>query len=334
MVRFRHCLILIALLLALQTAALAQAPDPTALLREIEQSRLDPARTVTLKGVKLKAGLANLLLDGVLLPATPVGGKTSEMVFLGKGRIELDPPDAIEAGQLELFTGGARLDEEFKEAMLVLGMDAAVSSLLGRPASPPDAEVTRKAEALYALWRERPERKQLNVEQGILLDALEDPAGSGYFAAWFRGGERGDFLYVVEPDSQEQVTLGRFVPLEATEKEKRKILRRIQREQRKGRLIGLELEDLGQWDTWVSASLRDSEGKPLPGAPTFEPKKYTLEVDLADRNLRLSGRARIDFKPVMVGSRAVMLYLPGDFQVRRVTDGHGAELSFIAAFRR
>lgn len=72
-------------------------------------SQLEPGRAVNLKKLKLNAGLATLRLDdGVLVPI--------EMVFLGSGRIEFEPRDAVEAGQLELFTGGARLDQESQEA--------------------------------------------------------------------------------------------------------------------------------------------------------------------------------------------------------------------------
>ncbi len=75
-------------------AVRAQAPDPAALQAAIAGARLDPARAVTLKNVKLGVGLGKLSLDdGVLIPATAVGGKTIEMVFLGKGRIEVEPPD-------------------------------------------------------------------------------------------------------------------------------------------------------------------------------------------------------------------------------------------------
>src|SRR4051812_48695993 len=254
----------------------AQTPDPAALQAAVAGARLEPARAVTLKNVKLGVGLGTLRLeDGVLIPATPVGGKTIEMVFLGKGRLEVEPPDAVEAGQLELFTGGSRLDMEFKDAVLVVGLDAAVSALLKKPAAQADTSTVRRGEELYASWKGRKERKLLNAERGILLDALGDPAAAGYFAALFRGSELGDFLYMVEPDGQEQVSLGRFVPLDATEKEKRKIARQLAREQRKGRLLGVELDDLGQWDTWLSAPLRSAQGKPSPGAPTFEPKKYT-----------------------------------------------------------
>lgn len=315
----------------LAAAALrAQAPDPAALQAAIAGARLDSTRAVTLKGVKLGVGLGTLRLeDGVLIPATPVGGRTVELVFLGKGRIELEPPDAIEAGQLELFTGGSRLDEEFKEAVLVVGQDAAVAAMLKRPAAPPDAERSRRAEALFADWRKKGEWKTMSAERGILLNAMRDPVAAGYFAAWFRGGDLGDVFYCVQPGEREQVTLGHFVPLEATEREKRKILKQISREQRKGRLLGVELDDLGQWDTWLESSLRTADGKPAPGAPTFEPKKYTLDVTLAERELRLTGKARIDLEPVIAGSRAVSLSLPGDFQVSRVTDPAGSPLFYL-----
>ncbi len=305
----------------------AQTADPAALQAAIAGAKLDPARAVALKNVKLGVGLGTLRLDdGVLIPATPVGGKTVEMVFLGKGRMEVEPPDAVEAGQLELFTGGSRLDEEFKEAVLVVGQDAAVSAMLKRPAAQPDAEQSRRAEALFADWRKKGEWKYMSAERGILLNAMRDPVATGYFAAWFRGGDLGDIFYCVQPGEQEQVTLGHFVPLEATDKEKRKILKRISREQRKGRLLGVEVDDLGQWDTWLESSLRTADGKPAPGAPTFEPKKYTLDVTLSERELRLEGKARIDLEPVIAGSRAVSLSLPGDFQVSKVTDPAGAPL--------
>ncbi|HXM71361.1 MAG TPA: hypothetical protein VN970_09520, partial [Thermoanaerobaculia bacterium] len=139
----------------------------------------------------------------------------------------------------------------------------------------------------------------------------------------------GDLLYQVDPESREQVTLGHFVPLDATEKEKRKLVRELARQQHKGRLIGVELEDLGQWDTWVSTSLRDHEGRPAPGAEAFEPERYTLDVTLAEPDLRLVGRARIAVRPVLAAARAVSLRLAGDFNVSRVTGAAGENLVFL-----
>lgn len=305
-------------------------PDPAALRGQIEALRLEPGRAVTLSNVKLAAGLGTLQLDGTLLPTSEVDGRVVELVFLGQGRISLEPPNAIEAGQLELFTGQGRLDAEFGEAVLVVGLDAAVSAMLRRPAAEPDAGTLEKAEALYRDWRKRREREVLGVERSLLADGLREPGAEGYFAAWFRqgtGGGHGDFVYVVDPASREQVTLGRFVPLDATEKEKRRILKQIGREQRKGRLIGLELDDLGQWDTWLSASLPDAQGRPRPGSPAFEPTKYTLDIAL-DGSLRLKGSARIDLDPIIPGSRVVLVRVP-NFQVSRVTDASGTALYHV-----
>jgi hypothetical protein len=242
--------------------------------------------------------------------------------------VTLDPPDPVEAGQLELFTGGSRLEEDFKEVVLMVGLDAAVGAMLKKPAAQPDAETTARAEALFKEWKAKPERKLMNVDRALLLDALEDPASPRSFVAWLRGTELGDFFYQVDPGDREQVTLGRFVPLDATEKEKRKILKELKREQKKGRLIGLALDDLGQWDTWVSSSLRTAEGKPVPGGSTFEPRKYTLDAALAGRDLRLTGRARIDLEPVAGGTRTVTLSLPSDYQIQRVTSPEGKDLFY------
>src|SRR5579864_4218232 len=313
---------------ALPLPAMA-AEDAATILREIDAAALEPARAVDLRGVRLAAGLASIQLDGTLLPATPIAGRSREMVFLGRGKVTLEPPDDIEAGQLELFTGSRRLAAEFKEAVLVVGSTPAATALLRKPAAPPDPALARQAGEVYQRWRKSHERKALHVESGMLVSAIGEPAYEGYFAASFLGTDLGDLLYQVDPESREQVTLGHFVPLDATEKQKRRLARELARQQHKGRLIGVELEDLGQWDTWVSTSLRDHEGRPAPGAEAFEPEGYTLDVTLAEPDLRLVGRARIAVRPVLAGARAVALRLAGDFDVSRVTGAAGADLVFL-----
>jgi Peptidase family M1 domain len=306
-------------------AATAGAAVPPAVLeRQVDEAALEPGRAVAVKHVELSAGLAKLRLEtGVLIPVTPAGGRTLELVFAGEGRIELEPPDAIEAGQLDLFTGRRRLDEEIGGAVLVVGMDGAVGSLLKKPAAAPTAAQLAAAQELYGQWKKR-ERRVIGIEDRILARASGDPALAGYFAALCRSGRLGDFLYVFDPQDQEQVSLGRLVPLDATEKEKKKLLKEIARGQRNGHMTGLELEDLGTWDTWVSTALRDAQGRPLPGASAFEPVSYDLDADVADSDLRLTGRARVELRPILKGARTVHLRLNRDLQVSRVTEGGDA----------
>ncbi len=313
------------------SALLAQAPsaalDPKALLAEIDAVVLQPGKAVVLNRVKLVAGLSTLTLEGKLIPVAPVGGQVRELVFFGKGRIELSAPDEIEAGQLELFTGSPAIDERFDQAVLVFGLDRAVEALLKHPAASLDEAETKRAKETYESWKKGPERELLDVRGGIWSDALGDAPYQSLFVGRFHGLERGEFLYLVDPQSAEQVTLGQFVPIDATEKEKRKLTRQLAREQRRGRLIGVELEDLGQWDTWLSSSLRTKDGQTAPGSAAFEPMRYTLDVTVDAAIKKINGVAKIELRPVLAGVRTVEIRLPRDFEVRSVRSGE-AKLPF------
>lgn len=253
-----------------------------ALLDEIKVPGLRSGAAVAVAGVSLLAGPAELrLVSGTVFPANPVDGRVVELVFLGQGEIELDPGDPIETRKLEIFTGKQRLSEPISEAVLVLALDAAVDAIFARPALPEvDAPSLEKAQRLLANWRASPVRRLLNVDGAILADAVGDSGAEGYFAGTFEGKTLGRFLYVVEPRTFEQVTLGSFEPLELTEKERKQLRRQLRREQRRGRLLGLEAEELGQWDSWLSLPLQ-RDGRRAEGKPSFEPEHYDLEVEVA-----------------------------------------------------
>src|SRR5258707_45920 len=83
----------------------AGAIPPAGLERQVDEAALEPGRAVAVKHVELSAGLAKLRLEtGVLIPVTPAGGRTLELVFAGEGRIQLEPADAVGSAPLGLFT--------------------------------------------------------------------------------------------------------------------------------------------------------------------------------------------------------------------------------------
>jgi tetratricopeptide (TPR) repeat protein len=310
-------------------AAAGSAGEPGALLEALEASRLDPARAVALKGVELDTGLARFVIEsGTIVPTVPIGVGALELAFVGRGRLVLEAPDEIEAGQLELFTGSRSLDEVVTEAIFVVGNDAAAAAILSRAAATPEATLLARATQILADWRESPERRALGVEQALLLDALGEPAYDTFFAGWFRGEALGEFLYAVEPGSSEQVTLGRFEPFELTEKQERKIDRELHREQRRGRLIGLRVDDLGTFDTWLSAPRSGPDGAPAPDTSPFEPERYVLDARLEGRALELAGKARVELRAVTGSSRAVTFQVNPALQVRKARGGDGGELFF------
>ncbi len=344
--------LLAVLVLAALTAGDPAAGDPAALLDQIRSARLEPERAVVVDNLTLNTGLASLAIrSGVIFPAAPVGGRVVEMVFAGDASFVLEPPDAVEAGQLELFTGAPRLDEKVSEAVLVVTLDAAADAIAGRAPAPVDRQARGRALELFERWKQRPERRLLGVETALLRDALGDPGYDGFFAGWFRGERLGEFLYLFEPDAREQVALGRFSVPETSDREKRKLARQLHRQQRRGRLIGLAVEDLGRWDTWLSASstVRPSPGElrvrpppgelrvrpppgeprrggePVPGAPAFEPVHYELETTLGGPQLTLRGRTRIHLERRSPG-RTVSLEIHPDLQLRQVRVAGGEPL--------
>jgi len=327
------CLWIRSALAFLLTAALpgpaSASGDPAVFQHQLRARSLDIEAAVTVHNVEIEAGMVSLLLEeGILFPVTAVGGQRSEAVFLGSGRVRATPVDEIEAGQLELFTDSRSLDAPFEEAVLVLLRDEASAMILGLTPTTPPEDRTKRAQELYDTWRNAPERQQFQIEAATLRDALGDPAVDGFFVAWFGSEEFGDFLYLHDPEDFEQDKLGQWVPIDVEDKDERKIRKRLHANQRRGRMIGMEIEDLGTWDTWMSSSTRTAEGVPQPGSLGFDVGHY--EIDLAigkDRKIR--GHVRVSTEVLADGLTAMAFGLSSDFEVVEVRDGDGAQLLFV-----
>ncbi len=299
-------------------SSVAEPPSPERLWEKIRTTRLETDRAVEVHALTLNTGMALFKIEqGILFPASPIGDRTVEMVFKGSATLVLEPPDDVEAGQLELFTDSPVIEERVEEAVLAVNLDAAADAIFSRPpVADLDAATRGRAEELFEQWLKRPERRLFGVESAIFQDALGDPLVEGYFAGWFRGEELEELLYLVDPSAPEQVTLGRFTALEASDKEQRKLNRRLHREQRKGRMIGVSVENFGIWDTWLSTSHRGRDGNPRPGTQAFEPLHYELDLVLAEPRFELQGRARLHLQALSSLSRTVRLELHSDLRVK------------------
>ncbi len=310
------------------------SPELQPLLDAITEAVLEVDKAVSVGRLNLATGMAVLEVEkGTFFPATAHEGRVSEVVFLGKARLKLDPPNDVEAKQLELFTGHSKLSMEIDQAVFVLANDKASEAVFKRSPTVVAPELAAQATELYQSWKKAPERKVLDVDGAMLQDRLGDRLYQGYFAGWFSSEEMGKFLYLVEPDSQEQVTLGGFVPLELTEKEKRKLGKVLHKQQRQGRLIGVSLDDLGQWDTWLSSALvspPNAEGliQPAPGRAGFEAERYVLELTIADKDLNVSGRAQLQLRAETGLSKVARLGLSSELKVSEVRDTAGKTLPF------
>jgi hypothetical protein len=318
----------VCLAVAAAWATVGHAADPAALVAAIRGGPARPDLAVRVQGFRLGTGLGSVFLDdGVLVPAEPVAGRPVEWVFIGDGRAVMDPPDDVERGQMELFTGAPALDEPFDQAVFAIALDAAADALTRLPRAGDDSRVAGAA-ALLNGWRASPERRLLDADARLLRDAVDDPLGRGFFCGYFRGRDLGRFLWVVDPLAEEQVTVGRFVAAELTDPERRRAERHLEREQRRGKLIGVVVDDLGIWDTWVSTSLRAADGAPTPGTAGVEPRHYAIDATMDGRQLELAAVARVELDVLVDGLRAVAFDVGADLVPLVVRDGDGQALAF------
>lgn len=309
----------------------AGARQPAELLRGIRSTKLDPDRAVSLGDVTLELGEARLEVGrGVLIPSEPIGGRTVELVFIGQARFRIDAPDEIEAGQLELFTGERALDAAIDAAVIVVADQTTVSRLLDRQ-KPRDLGPTllARAEAVRQAWLVGAERQAAGVEAALFKVLMEDSAFSRYLAVWCRGFELNDFIYELDPEDNEPLTLASFMPLDVSGWDRRRLERHLRIQQRKGRWLGMRVQDLGAWDVWLSAPWVPRSGPRFPGNVGFEAEHYELDVRIEPNSFRLDGTARLRLTAEDDGRRAVTLDLFRDLRVRRVRDGAGRDLFFF-----
>lgn len=304
-----------ALVVAVFWTSVLLGADPDAILRQIRSTTLDPSQAAEVTGVRLSVGGGGVLelRSGLVVPATPVGAAPVEVVFIGDGTIQLDAPDEIEGAQLELFTGSTALSEDFGEGVFVVGDPAAIETLLEHRSASPAPDKLARATELYRKWLDGPERKLASTESVLYARGLNGQ--NRYFAASMEGRELGPFVYLYDPDMAEELTVGQFVPMSVEKREARRIRKKLEREQRRGRSLGVRLEDLGQWDTWISASIARAH------VPGFEPVRYVIELDVADRSLHVTGKARIDLTAPAGARQLVRLQMHPDLAVQRVHAG-------------
>lgn len=327
--RFRRLLVGLGAALLMIPAARAALVETQ---RSIREAAIDPARARAIGRLRLASGPGFLeIRSGMVYPAIGSDGAIAEIVFVGRARFVLAPANRVEKEQLELFTGGQALDETILEGVIVVASDEARRALLrGSPLPELDEKSTARAQEIYGNWRARPERRRLQIEAAMTKDRIEGESFEGYFAAWLHGETVGNFVYLVDPDQREPVTAIQFTPAEITALERQGAIDEIRRDQKKGRYIGIEPDDLlGQWDVWVSTNLRGSGGQPRPGVEPFEPESYAIEAEIEKFPLELAAKTRIRARARVGGRSLVPIDVSEDLTVVATEDAEGRPLESV-----
>ncbi len=183
------------------------APEPPGIYAELRSAQLAPAGRLV--GAALQVDRARFVFeDGELYLLQEVAGLSTGALYLGKGRFELEPVDAIERHQIDKFLDRPAIDLEFKWLLLRFTDDTATRlQALTKASRKPDL---RKASKLFQSRRDKMLNDSLidvdsRIVQG-LLDARHDPRGASerpYFLAEIDA--KGGFIFELDSFNMEEI---------------------------------------------------------------------------------------------------------------------------------
>jgi hypothetical protein len=239
------------------------------------------------------------LTDGTIQFAQPVNGVVFGAVFHGKGRLQADPPNPLEAQQLRLFTKQDRLNVDFSEATFSFtdGLLEEVAKQVKWQASGPAAD------DLYA--RRQKEREDLGESSmpRMLQSILSlDRARTAYFLADLKTDK--SWVEIHDDASEpEDMTIGRWV-------------------------------DVGPFkifDTWMSfpaggRTSADAWKDPL-AKEDFVIRSYKIDAAVTS-GAELRATAHVDLEPRSEGQRVLIFNLDANLRVESIRDSGNNSLAF------
>lgn len=313
-----------ALLTALITNLVAaQTLDPLAWLAALDKPQLDTAAALRVDGQVFRIGPAVLRLEsGVLVPTMRVAGQIEEAVFIGSGRLQFEPPDPIERGQLELFALKSRLDEPFEQ--LVLGGAGLRLEDVFIPGATPAGNVPSTATDMLQAWKDGVVRGPRQIAESLVQARLDTAHAGAFCFAALEVKDLGRLLLEVDPDQESPFSLNHYTPLELNEWEKLQTRHLARRHQRAGRMQDFDLDRLATWDLWCSAKPDDDRA----GGNPFVGKSYVMDVTIEPGGEKIHGTSLMRIAARNAGGRMLHIGIASDLKLSSLREESGSEIPF------
>jgi hypothetical protein len=297
---FPHCLYLsvclIAGLLAAQTT-----PNSDGNYQQLRNISLQ-AGGIAIDKVALKRDAATFQLNsGVLCFVTPVNNKVTGAIFVGEGKLLLDPPIASERTSLSVLSKEKEYSESFDHVVLRF-TDGTFDELkaAGKPSSG-SCDLTLLRNSAKAM------RKELNynLDARILQDVISTEPG-GLFVAFVHGKRYdGRTLFTIDPHDAPHV-----YPEE----------------------ISLETYDENKFGIWTafhySSEYANGSAKSSQQNGVVHIEHQQLETEI-DKSGHLDGKAEITMVARTPGLKAVPFALFRTLRVSSVVGQFGESLNFV-----
>ena len=305
----RSALPLLALLATVVVAAMsAAAQDANELWQQVVQPPFDPAKTATVENVTLSRDRIRItLVSGTIqfTQAAVVTGREAPLVFgavfKGSGRLEVQPPNPLEAQQLSLFIGKEALSMEFTDGVFTF-TDATYEELAAQLNWSPSSE---SLGARYADRQQDREDVGAELVPRIFKSLLSgDRKRTALFLADVKTTEKGWLLASYDAIQLEEVTVGQWT-----------------------QWGGVRL-----FDTWMSfpaggRSATQAYQDPL-ARENFLIPGYKIDAEVTSK-ADFTATTRVHLESRVADERVLLFEFDSNLRVESVRTENGAELPFF-----
>lgn len=304
------CLLLISLPVFTQADSLTFESDSvTTSYQEIYEAlsdlNLDITESAKITNFKFQRDVANFhLRKGEIYLCTPVQGRISAAVFLGRGNFSFTPPTEIEQDHLARFYKKTSYSKDFNMLFLFF-VDSTLAEFRNHlDFQPGKSNKDVENELDYAL-NYLHVRKAKFFDYSITKTFLES-AENGYFYAHFSKRQTDPMFFEVNPHSEEEV----------------RFMRRS-----KNHTVSYVTETINQFH--AQAEYRDGEHPPNDEKLDLDIHKYTIDASLSGYSLDLTASCRIDFESLYPEQKWLAFVLYSELIVDSVFWENGNEATFV-----
>ncbi len=281
----------------------ASAQDAAALWQQLAQPPFDPDKSASIENVAITRDRIHITLTaGTIQFTKPAQDLVYGAAFHGKGRVEIKPPNPIEARQLRTFTGQEALAMDFTDATFTFTdafFDEVSKQVHWRVNSENDLQ-----NLFLHRWDER-QNASLPDAPRIFKSILSgDRKRTAFFAADLKTADKGWVFMSVDALATEEVTVGRLVSPGATT----------------------------MFDNWLSLPVGDRSAAEANADPMaredVDIKRYRIDAKVTGGG-ELTATTRVSVAEKTSGERVLIFELDSNLRVQSVKNKDGNSLVFF-----
>ncbi len=265
---------------------------------------MDPAKSAITENVEIVRDRVHItLVNGTIQFGKPANGVVFAAVFHGQGHVQVDPPNAIEAQQLRLFTKQDKLAAPFTDATFSFTDD-----LVGEVAK----QVKWRTEGgagddFYAnRQKAREDLGQAAIPRLLQGVTAADGKRNAFFLADLKLGGKDWVEFLYDAREPEEMSVGKWV----------------------------NVGPLQIFDTWMSFPAGNKSSAEVWKDPQakedFSIGSYRIDATVTS-GADLSATTKLELEPRIDGQRVLVFKLDSNLLVDSVKDGQGRGLAFNQA---